>query len=163
MIGFIDTLHTQLATTFNYSAIVISTFTVTLVSSVYLSLHYPFPVHGFITFSLQPQHRIYFAQHNSYLAIILPTANSWSSFSSIYSFLRSSLYSLEAAPTENTGPNRPNALPFLTARVLFRPGSVTKLYMNFPSIRAACSAYHIILDRITRVPLVKYTNCEPAR
>jgi hypothetical protein len=74
MIGFVDTLYTPLGTTGNYSTITIST--------LFSSLLYPLVSLVFtsriqatdsltVSLSLQITHEVFFAQSNSYLAIIL--------------------------------------------------------------------------------------------
>jgi hypothetical protein len=116
MIGFIDTLYTPLGTTGNYSAIAISTLYSSLLhycpqSSLVVSWQ---RIHNSFTVTAA-HYEVFFAQPNSFLAIILPTSKSEDSFNYLLQLptpelnsvpslrcLRSSLFSLGAAPRENT-------------------------------------------------------------
>jgi hypothetical protein len=74
MIGYIDTLYTQLGTTANYSVTAISTLTFYCYTRTrVLSLRQSYPGNGFVTISLSLQitYEVFSTPPNSFLAIIL--------------------------------------------------------------------------------------------
>jgi hypothetical protein len=85
MSGYLDTLYTPLGTTSNYSTIAVPTLHSSLLHPLVSchSLQQSYPGNG-LQHSRHTSliHEVFFAQPNSFLAIILPTANSGGSLNS---------------------------------------------------------------------------------